>query len=131
MTDQPIERPCKCCGKLFTPPASRPGQEYIHGHKPRTGKALGKLAAPAKREVRTLDFKLALRTAREEMSDLAQQMDALDDRIVPLQHELGTLAAEKDALCGRHLTLETMADLLEAAIDGRDLRAELAEGGEQ
>jgi hypothetical protein len=122
-----ITRMCKCgCNTFFTPPAARPGQEYILGHKPRTGKALGKLAAPTKRETRTLDFKLALKTARAEMVELEREIDALDDRIVPLQQQLRQLDAENEALVARHLTLATTAAALEATVEGRDLRAELA-----
>lgn len=123
-----VQRVCKCaCNKVFAPPASRPLQSYIHGHKPRTGAALGKLAAPSKAETPTLDYKLALRTANAEIASVTRDMDALDDKIVPLQRQLSDLEAAKEKLLGRHATLSETAFALQATIDGRDLRAELQE----
>jgi hypothetical protein len=123
-----IQRICKCgCGKLFAPPAARPGQEYLFGHKPRTGKALGKPVVPTRAERHTLDYKLALAAAQREMRGLEATIDALDDKIVPLQKQLGELQREKDALHDRHLTLAATAEALDAAATGKSLVQQLAE----
>jgi predicted nucleic acid-binding Zn-ribbon protein len=121
-----IQRICKCgCNKVFAPPASRPGQEYLHGHKPRTGKALGTPARRTETERHTLDYKLAQATAHREMSSVESAMDALDEKIVPLQKQLAELQREKERLHDRHLTLAATAEALDAAATGKSLAQQL------
>lgn len=126
-----VQRVCKCgCNQVFSPPMSRPGQQYRHGHKPRhtrpsipdtpgqVARSLGRTDA----ERRTLDYRLALATAKREIEGVTKQIDGIDDEIADLRNKLHTLEAEKDKQADRHLTIGTSIDILEALISGKSVR---------
>jgi septal ring factor EnvC (AmiA/AmiB activator) len=126
-----IQRVCKCgCNQVFSPPASRPRQDYKHGHKPRqTGPSIpgtpGQMARSLGRtdaERRTLDYRLALATAKREIEGITKQIDGIDDEIDELRKKLHSLEAEKEKQADRHLTIDTSIDILEALISGKSVR---------
>ena len=131
-----VQRPCKCqCGRTFTVDPRRPGREYCYGHKPANAKptpspreALRRAQSHGRSEEErhTLDYKLALQTARRELSLIAQQIDAADDLIADLRKDLHSREAQKEALTDRHLTIDATIMALDALIEGKSLAREIA-----
>jgi hypothetical protein len=129
-----IQRPCKCgCGTTFTPHPKQPGREYIYGHKPRFDAPIvpsnvirTKFGGRTEDERKRLDYKLALMTARQELSEVAKQIDLADDRIADIRSDLKACEAHKEALTDRHLTIDSTIMALEALIEGKSLAREVA-----
>lgn len=126
-----VRRICKCgCNQTFPVPPKQPGREYKHGHKPQTA---GAAQAPPSFErtmretdgKRTLDYKIALRTARADLKRIADEIDRVDEEIEHLRKELKGREKQKDTLADRHLTVETAIVAMEALAEGKSLRAEI------
>ncbi|HEY1767780.1 MAG TPA: hypothetical protein VGG26_08995 [Terracidiphilus sp.] len=137
-TSSLVRRVCKGgCGGFFTPPASRPGQEYIHGHKHGCATAtLPKKAAAAplgrnEDERRMLDYRLALATMRRETAEVVKEIDGVDDQIELLRVNLDDLDGRKELLTERHLNLTSTMMALEALSTGKSLVRQLQEGAGQ
>lgn len=129
-----LSRLCKGgCGQTFTPPASRPGQEYVHGHKGgcdpgarRAAKPVHLAGARTEAERHTLNYRLALQSAERESADIAKQIDQVDDEIEALLKELRARDAKKEQLTEKHLTVSTTAETLRMLIEGKSIVREVA-----
>lgn len=132
-----IRRACKGgCGQFFTPPATRPGQEYVHGHKngcdwkrsavAAKPKQIGTPAALNRDDRRKLDYRMALQTAHRHLAELTSLIDQLDDHIDDARKKLHALEAEKETLTARHLTVDASIMALDALVTGKNLAAEIA-----
>lgn len=126
-----IQRPCKCCGELFAPPRTRPGQVYKFGHKMYGAGGMKRATAkphlvPAIDDTarRKLDYKLALASARTEQKALDAVIDKLDDQIEMHRKAIAELQAAKDVAVKRHLVVSTAMTVLDCAAEGRDLPIE-------
>jgi chromosome segregation ATPase len=124
-----VRRLCKGgCGQWFTPPPSRPGQEYVHGHKNGCAAAADHSKPSDHDEAarRILDYRMALASVRRELADVEQQIDKTDDAIELLRRELHAQDSQKEKLTERHLNLSSSAMALEALTTGKSLVRQIA-----
>ena len=136
-TSPVVRRLCKGgCGQWFTPPASRPGQEYIHGHKKGCDAAERVHSKPAPRaggrseaERRTLDYRMALASARREQAEVEKEIDVVDEEIQLLREKLAVRDNEKETLTERHLNLGASMMALESLAGGKSLVRQVAAEG--
>lgn len=125
-----IKRICKCgCGNQFQPPVSRPGQEYIFGHKPASARKKQPITE-VQSVRRTLDYKIAAKTAKLELGQVTARIDDLDDEIEVLQKTLHAREAEKEALTETHLLLRASLATLETLSDEKDIQQGIRESRE-
>jgi hypothetical protein len=126
----PVTRVCKCgCRQTFHPSVKRPGQEHIHGHKPKPAGAIAlvKTSTPDLESSRArLDYKMALAIARREVDGLNREIDMMDDVIATQRGALDELLAGKDLLVSRHLTLSVSINALDAVVSGRSIIEKVA-----
>lgn len=130
-----LSRLCKGgCGATFTPPASRPGQEYVHGHKNGCGKERRRVVKPAQaataargeEDRHALNYKFALQSAERQAEDLATQIDHVDDEIERLHEDLRALVRHKEMLTEKHLTVSRTAETLRILVEGKSIAREVA-----
>lgn len=130
-----LSRLCKGgCGATFTPPASRPGQEYVHGHKNGCDKERRRVAKPAQaastasaeEDRHALNYKFALQSAERHAADLATRIDHVDDEIERLLQDLRALDRHKEMLTEKHLTVSTTAETLRILVEGKSIAREVA-----
>lgn len=130
-----ISRTCRCgCGRSFYVPATMPGREYIHGHKPRQPELLkpgnvlrAKFGGRTDGERRSLDYQLALKTAQAETAALVEAIDAIDDRLEVLRRTVQETEEEKYRLTDRHLAVSASVEILQVLIEGKSVREITAE----
>lgn len=120
-------RVCACgCGRQFQVTLKRPGTRYIYGHKPRPTSESRPGAAPTgskgvQTQVRRfLDYRLARKTAEEEICNLERAIEGLDNDLESSRREIATTQAKKDELVARHGRVRKALLHLTAAIDDVD-----------
>jgi chromosome segregation ATPase len=118
-TSSLVRRICKCgCGREFTPPRTRPGQEWLFGHKRKAEPARSESKAPAEDKRRILNYKIALDSASREIGEVEAGIERLDDQVDVLRHQAQELLSRKDVLVERHLALRTITERLEQVLGG-------------
>lgn len=124
-------RLCACnCGERFTPPASRPGQMYIFGHKPLELRekvyprraVTGQAPPQTSKERKSLDYRLALGTAERELKDLGDRIEAVDNQLIPIYIAKRELEERKDTLHAMHITVAGAIEFLKALAAGEPVQ---------
>lgn len=109
-----IHRTCSCgCGRSFTPPRTRPNQQWIIGHKAKVhsaGPAEVKPAPEGRR--RGLNYQFALDSAQRELSEVEAAIEELDDKAAGFRNQVAEALAAKDQLVERHLALTSVIEQL-------------------
>lgn len=132
MTESQILRSCACgCGRQFHVDLRRPGREYCYGHK----KGARGVASPESpqpstprvqqsQERRLLDYRMARKTAQEEVAKLEGLIDRLGDEIQEMRGAIASRQTKKDELVARHARVRLALLHLSAAIDDVDVPTE-------
>lgn len=131
MTESLILRSCACgCGRQFHVDARRPGREYCYGHKKRTHRTFAaperqaRIPKAQQQERHLLDYRLARKTAQEEIAKLEGAIDRLDDEMQEMRGAITSRQVKKDELVARHGRVRLALLHLSAAIDDVDAQTE-------